>query len=78
MIKRYCDCCGEEITNSNCIPSSRLRATVKGQANTKLTIEILTALDGCSNKGDFCRYCVIDAVKLLDDRPSVEVRDHNG
>lgn len=76
MIKHFCDQCGVEITEINeckqhCAifadGSSRLGgrdralgfAVMTGNADTKTW-----------NSGDFCKYCVIDAVKSLDDRPT--------
>lgn len=79
MIKYFCDCCGAELTDRNrCLGSSEGEGEGKGRLGAsysrtlkapKLMFEILTGKDGTWNAGDFCRYCVIDAVNSLDDRP---------
>lgn len=76
MIKHYCDVCGDVITENNCaigggIASDRLGGKIRIQ-DIELKWEIITSLDGCANKGDFCKYCIIDAIKQLDDRPVEE------
>lgn len=71
MIRRFCDCCGDEIIegeNNLMEGADRIKVQVKGINNTILGVEFLTSLDGVYNEGDFCRYCVIDAVDALDDR----------
>ena len=81
MTKYFCDKCGTELGSGNsCVgghmANDRLGTTVDffwkhGLGVTrKLKVEILTSLDGTSNAGDFCKYCVIDAIKQLDDRPT--------
>ena len=74
MIKYFCDCCGDEIVDGkNEIPSDhfRLKASVRSKdGKHKLRVEILTKYDECANAGSFCRYCVLDAIYKLDDRPS--------
>lgn len=72
MIKHYCDICGSVITEKNAaiggsVAKTRLGGTIKSR-DSELKWEIITSLDGCANKGDFCKYCIIDAVMLLDDR----------
>ena len=77
MIKRFCDICEAEIDDRNDpkigSDTYRLNATIQGKYKptgaTKLKVEILTSLDGTSNKGDFCKYCILDALYKLDDRP---------
>lgn len=71
MIKRFCDCCGHEITEANeCDGGTcgRLGATLS-RNGVKLDIEVLIAKDGTNNAGDFCKHCVLDALQKLDDRP---------
>ena len=73
MIKRYCDCCGEEITNCNQIDDAhfRLRGEIRKNAGpVLLRVEVVTAKDGTWNDGDFCKYCVLDAIAKADDRPT--------
>lgn len=71
MIKRFCDCCGHEINEANeCGGGTVGRlGTVLSRNGVKLTIEVLTAKDGTSNDGDFCKHCVLDALQNLDNRP---------
>lgn len=76
MIKRYCDCCGKEITERNIIDGdkNRITAQVKGKNSSQLMVEIVTAKDGAWNEGDFCKYCVIEAIKMAADRSLREPR----
>lgn len=75
MIRTFCDCCGEEITERNRIPeseSNRLQAYVLGNLNgvrKSIKVEVITSYNGITNAGDFCKYCVLDALYKLDDRP---------
>lgn len=73
MIKRFCDCCGDEIVDSNRIDPSynnRFSAGIKKHEDgAVLTVEVVTAKDATWNAGDFCKYCIIDAVNEADDRP---------
>lgn len=71
MIKRFCDCCGDEITDRNVINRdlNRVTATVTGCSGRKFTVQVMAALDETWNAGDWCKYCVIDAIKEADDRP---------
>ena len=71
MIRYLCDCCGEEIAVSDTKqrnPLGRLTAKLKHGAS-ELQVEVLETKDGTSNVGEFCRYCVLDALQKLDDRP---------
>jgi len=73
MKKIICDICGEEITSKNqllkkFIRKSRVKGT-SGNHDLGVTVEILYDLDGTYNKGDVCKYCVLDVVKKIDDRP---------
>lgn len=61
-IKRYCDQCGVEIVES----IDRLKGSYK-----RITFEVMIGTaDGAWNSGDWCKYCIITAVKSLDDRPT--------
>lgn len=77
MIKRFCDVCGAEITDENKVAFSdgpeRLRAEVKqkGVNGNSLVVQVMTALNNTSNDGDFCKYCILDALYKLDDRPQI-------
>jgi hypothetical protein len=71
MIRYFCDCCEKELQGrdgSGRIPPGRLKATLKKGASL-LTVEVIEMKDGVSNAGHFCRYCVLDALASLDDRP---------
>lgn len=75
MIKRYCDCCGYEITYANRVDGERNR--IKGEVRRKggpvlLRVEVITAKDSTWNDGDFCKYCVLDAIIQADNRPKEE------
>lgn len=72
MIRYFCDCCGGEIggrNHENRNPLHRLTAKLK-RGNSELQVEVLETKDGTSNTGHFCRYCVLDALRQLDDRPT--------
>ena len=78
MIKYFCDLCGDEISQET-FPNGgrtggRLETTAKGKNGTKLTVEILHSKDDRANAGIFCRYCIIDAINNLDDRPRAAER----
>ena len=71
MIRYFCDCCGEEIAANDTKdrnPLHRLTAKLK-RGNSELQVEVIETKDGVSNAGHFCRYCVLDALAKLDDRP---------
>ena len=74
MIKHFCDGCGKQITSENkCAGAAinshtdRMGAKVKKNGKT-LSVEVMTATDGGYNQGDWCKYCVLDALYRLDDR----------
>lgn len=72
MIRRYCDCCGDEIVSKNKINDAGFRLTgeiTKADSSSTLKVEVITAKDNTWNDGDFCKYCVIDAINKADDRP---------
>lgn len=71
MRKYFCDVCGDEITQNNTVvgPRDRLTATIHVPGTKrKYSVEVITGLDGCANDGDFCKYCVLEALQKLDDR----------
>lgn len=72
MIKRYCDCCGDEITDRNKVDGEHSRLTGEVRklgGHVMLRVEVITAKDSTWNDGDFCKYCIIDAITRADDRP---------
>ena len=73
MKKYFCDRCGEEITKRNeakggTLVDGRLGVSIEYGKHT-LAVEVINSLDGCSNAGLFCKYCILDALNQLDDRP---------
>lgn len=73
MVKFFCDGCGDEISDRNSPRggfnvSDRLGIEIEKNGR-RLKCELLTSLNGTSNDGLFCKYCIIDAFKGLDDRP---------
>ena len=73
MVKYFCDKCGEEITDKNMSEGGtksegRLGVEIEYGKHT-LAVEVINSLDGCANAGLFCKYCILDALYQLDDRP---------
>ena len=70
MIRYFCDLCGREMQDSGAGRNElgRLTATVRGRG-CELKVEVIQSKDGVGNNGHFCRYCVLDALGALDDRP---------
>ena len=71
MIKTYCDSCDSEITDKNKIGGEnfRLRGVIHRKGKSVMEVEVVTSNGYTWNSGDFCKYCVIDAVNQADDRP---------
>ena len=76
MIKHFCDICETQLSADN--QSSfdgenfRLKASIAKKlclGEKILSVEVITAKDSTWNDGDFCKYCVLDALYKLDDRP---------
>jgi hypothetical protein len=88
MIKHFCDLCHAELTPENMVSlaegegAPRLTATheVQHRGNfpktekVKLTVQCMTSMNGTSNKGIFCKYCIIDTINKADDRPREDRR----
>ena len=85
MTKYFCDKCETEITKRNeCIGGSTVeyRLGTEIEFRTKdlspvsnshrLKVEILHSFNGGANDGIFCKYCIIDAINKLDDRPRAQ------
>lgn len=74
MKKTFCDCCADEIPD---VRPERLSGQSR-RGKYVINFEIMTGLNepnqtGISmNNGDICKYCIIDAVNTLDDRPVAE------
>lgn len=76
MTKYFCDICGIEMNAKNTPCSGRSAgrvATVRATPIGKLEIEIMHYFEGTANGGCVCKYCLIDALKELDDRLCTEV-----
>jgi hypothetical protein len=63
MIKRYCDQCGDELVKRN-TRLIREDTRLLGKIDC-LSFEIITGKDATWNDGDFCQYCIADAIALL-------------
>jgi hypothetical protein len=63
-VKYFCDQCGDEITNRNKIETGRLKASIG-----HLGVEVIVSQNQTANDGEYCKYCVLDALYKLDDRP---------
>ena len=75
MIKTYCDICGKLITDDNQViggvmVEDRLGVEIVSGYH-KFNFEVKQSKDGTANTGDICRYCVLDALYRLDDRPEM-------
>lgn len=72
MTKNFCDVCSRELTVAN-KPQNQITFATAGRLAVKteagLFVEILTGFNSTLNAGDFCKYCIIDAVNTLDNRP---------
>lgn len=69
--KYFCDQCGVELTNRNrANPDGDRMAAEIGH----LKATVLVSQNGVANAGDYCKYCVLDALYKLDDRPKQETR----
>lgn len=75
MIKRFCDICFNEITVSAAsgLTATR-RSSIRNEAGShKITVDVTAVIEtGNAVSKDVCKYCVIDTVMSLDDRPRVE------
>ena len=74
MIRTFCDGCGEEMDAKNTPlqgqTGSRLATKIIGRGG--LGVEVITSQEGVSNKGEWCKYCILDALYSLDDRPRLK------
>ena len=60
MIRKYCDCCGEEI-----VEESAACHRIKGKSTrnrTPVEVEVHVAMNGTWNRGEICRACVVSIV----------------
>jgi hypothetical protein len=75
-IIRYCDVCGKEMTNVLGVKEGindlgRLTAHVSTH-KSKFSFQIIVSENSVSNRGDVCKYCILDAFQKLDDRPKAD------
>lgn len=68
MIRYFCDYCEKEIDNNNRIDGDRLKTEITSRQNF-MTVEVVTSTADMAKDCHFCKYCVIEAVNRLDDRP---------
>ena len=80
MTKHFCDMCGVELTDENVQSGAptddtahpkRLGGKYSRQGGVTLMFHVTTGLNNAWNDGEFCRNCVLDAVRSLDNRPRV-------
>lgn len=79
MQKHYCDVCEKEMTDATTPSGGKSGGRVArkvAMGTSTLEIEIMHYWNGTANAGDVCKYCLIDLLKDLDDRPKVRSR-HN-
>lgn len=79
MIKTFCDACDQEIKGANDFGGGRLRS-VESSTYVGLLFEVTTGRAPGSgawswNAGHWCKYCILDAIAKLDDRPKPDVAD---
>lgn len=64
MTKTFCDNCLKEITDANKLESGGFSAPIKAGG---FVFDVSVSVT--RNGGDICRFCVLDAVAELDNRP---------
>ena len=69
MIKHYCDCCGIEMSRTNQGPLSYSAASVANAA-VQLTFSVTGVTTNGTTSADVCKYCLLDALETMDDRPA--------
>ena len=71
MTKHFCDNCAAELDDRNTPSGVEMPGRLRGEANLNkaVLVEVITGIDGVWNKGELCKYCIIEAVNRLDDRP---------
>jgi hypothetical protein len=73
MTKQFCDGCYKEIIEENRpsggdIQTARLGVEVR-RGGHDLKLEVLVTTDRIANAGDWCKYCLLDALNTADTRP---------
>jgi len=71
MIKHYCDACGTKITKENKQPDKFIGKKIYPDGAIKRELIVcLSEVYPCGDKVvSFCKYCLIDAINTMDDRP---------
>lgn len=59
MIRRYCDLCGQEISGSDNAVTNRIKVR-----HGRLLVEVIVGMDSTWNRGDACRACVREAIRV--------------
>jgi len=73
MIKTFCDICGNEIIKDNEYEGETSEVCfTKGQIRQTISCSISTHFSHPDN--DICKYCLIDTINKLDNRPKCEDR----
>ena len=72
MIKHFCDVCEAEITDENTMPKGEGGAPLlKVPINRRgipITVCVSVDIDSLGTQ-ELCKYCILDAVRIADDRP---------
>ena len=82
MIRRYCDCCKAEMVNVVGVREGLnkvgdMTATID-RNGAQLTVSVIHCANGAAARGDVCKYCILDALYELDDRPKIGAPDRYG
>jgi hypothetical protein len=67
MIRTYCDVCEQEITETN-KPEYDNYMRAEGPSQLCVSIHFGKYLGNNEWRGNYCKYCVLDAILKLDDR----------
>ena len=65
MKKTYCDVCKKEINEANKMPDKGFETTIR--IEDMGTVEISVTVDSCPVGVDYCKYCVLESLEILDD-----------
>lgn len=68
MLKHFCDRCGDEITLTNKLTESLSCEWTQGNASASIEVAV-RAPDAI----ELCKYCVLELVGRMDDRPKEDV-----
>jgi len=74
--KYFCDMCDRQLTDET-MPNggfngvNRLGTSLTRPGKPMLKVEVMTFKGQTANDGDWCKYCILDALYKLDDRPQV-------